>query len=104
MNPVMKRVLIVACFSLGLAVAMHSVPVAYDSFDLVEVHGRQTKVFPRGWPISYVSEGEMRDQAWLVAFKCFANVTSVFFVVWLLTVGWRKFRTTRQKGAADYDG
>jgi hypothetical protein len=89
------RIFVIALLSVSTAAVMHIVPVAYDAFDLVQFQGQQLKVFPRGWPLSYVFEGEFRDQPEMIAFKCILNVLSVFLALYLLSITWRKLQKRR---------
>lgn len=86
----MRRLLIIGLLSIAFAVAMHVIPVLYDTFSLAEVQGQQIKVFHRGWPIPYVFEGPLQDPIGLLVMKCALNVALMFFGVWLVTTLWNK--------------
>jgi hypothetical protein len=88
----MRRVFVSVVASVLLAIVMHVMPAAYDSFVVVELQGRSIKVFPRGWPVSYVFEGEMRDHLWLVALKLLVNVTLTSLTMLLIVFVWNYLR------------
>jgi hypothetical protein len=87
----MRRALISLLISVLLAVAMHIVPYNwFDEFIYVDHQGRLYKVFPRGWPLTYLVEVEFHDNLWVIALKLLANVIFAFLLVWLILFLWSK--------------
>src|SRR5437016_3672286 len=83
----MRGFLFSSVASLAVAIAMHVLPPAWDSFDSHLSQGRSIKIFRRGWPISYVAEGPLRDQRTTIALKLVVNFTLVTTGLTVLAFG-----------------
>ncbi|MDB6064988.1 MAG: hypothetical protein JWR26_1196 [Pedosphaera sp.] len=70
--------------SVLIAVSMHFIPVWADDFYGTLYHGTIVKVFPRGWPIKYVFEGEFQNSIPLILLKISANVLICWTAAYLL--------------------
>lgn len=96
----MRRIFICLVASMLLAIALHFLPEKWDAFYPYEYQGRWIKVFPRGWPITYVFEGEMRDTSWVILLKLLGNVTLITLALLLAGFAWNSIRKWRNKGKA----
>jgi hypothetical protein len=76
-----------AVFSLVIAalitIALHFIPDWSDDFYGAEFHGAMVKVFPRGFPINYVFEGDLKNSTLLIIARISANLIICWATLYL---------------------
>lgn len=91
----MQRTILALIGSIIWNLLMHFLPVAYDVFKPVVFQGDHIKVFYRGWPLKYVTEGPLSDPVITAVMKTGANVAICAIVVWLILTTFARIRSGR---------